>query len=178
MWCFTLTLCSLFWGVSSSPVPSTGGASKKIAFVLNQSQCILALIVAACTFLVLVIILVDLMIFSRRYRRWQTQFMDQLTHLVEVQFRYRPGRYSSGPVPRPRSGISDGTYIVSTSAWLKYKLNDFLIKHFMISFAVSVCYCLGEEKFAGLDYMLSDRQNLDVLYKPYLERGSVGWVLQ
>lgn len=111
-----LFLSFLLAGVTGGPIKDVSDATKKVAFVLNKSQCILALIVAACTFLVLVIVLVDLMIFSRRYRRWQTQFMDQLTHLVEVQFRYRPSRHSSGPVPRPRSGISDGTYIVSTSA--------------------------------------------------------------
>ena len=102
-------------GAYSSPLPASRGAAGQVAFVLNKSQCILALIVASCTFLVLVIILIDLMIFSRRYRRWQTQFMDQMTHLIEVQFRYRPGRPSGGPIPRPRSGLSDGTYIVSTA---------------------------------------------------------------
>ena len=111
-----LFLSFLFTGVTGGPIKDTSDVTNKVAFVLNKSQCILALIVAACTFLVLVIILVDLMIFSRRYRRWQTQFMDQLTHLVEVQFRYRPSRYSAGPAPRPRSGLSDGTYIVSTAA--------------------------------------------------------------
>lgn len=94
----------------------TAGPVEKVAFMLNKSQCIVALIIAACTFLVLVIILVDLMIFSHRYRRWQTQFMEQMTQLVEVQFRYRPARPSTRPVPRPRSSYSDGTYIVSTAA--------------------------------------------------------------
>lgn len=110
-----LFICSLVTGVSSTTLPTARGAANQVAFVLNKSQCVLALIVASCTFLVLVIVLVDLMIFSRRYRRWQTQFMDQLTHLIEVQFRYRPGRYAGAPVPRPRSGLSDGTYIVSTA---------------------------------------------------------------
>ena len=110
-----LALGLLCAGVTGGPIKDSSDTAKKVAFVLNKSQCILALIIAACTFLVLVIVLVDLMIFSRRYRRWQTQFMDQLTHLVEAQFRYRPSRYSLGPVPRPRSGISDGTYIVSTA---------------------------------------------------------------
>ena len=34
-------------------------AVQKVAFVLNKSQCIIALIVASCTFIVLVIVLVD-----------------------------------------------------------------------------------------------------------------------
>ena len=91
-------------------------AVQKVAFVLNKSQCIIALIVASCTFIVLVIVLVDLMLFSRRYRRWQTEFMEQLTYMTEIQFRYRAGRnVRSTPVPRPRSGISSGTYIVATA---------------------------------------------------------------
>ena len=105
------------WAVAAAvPKASGTGPVEKVAFMLNKSQCIVALIVAACTFLVLVIILVDLMIFSHRYRRWQTQFMEQMTQLVEVQFRYRSARQLARPVPRPRSNYSDGTYIVSAAA--------------------------------------------------------------
>lgn len=92
------------------------GTTQKVAFVIQKSQGILALIIAACTFIVLVIVLVDLMFFSRRYRRQQEHLLSRLIYVTETQTRYQPRRIPVTPTPRPRSGISDGTFIVSTNA--------------------------------------------------------------
>ena len=112
LWSVTLIVVE---GANIKPAGNLA-ATQKVAFVIHKSQGILALVIAACTFIVLVIVLVDLMFFSRRYRRQQEHLLSRLIYITEAQTRYQPRRISVAPTPRPRSSISDGTFIVSTNA--------------------------------------------------------------
>ena len=75
---------------------TTGPAAlSTITIALTEAQATLAVIIACCTFMVLVIVLLDLMIFSRDYQRRHNRLLEQMTNLIHARTVLKPNNTTS-----------------------------------------------------------------------------------